>query len=187
MNNERDMIPWRYCVITLIVGLILVVNFFMAARFHFKAIGFATTAVTKTKKIAGSGAVDDKLADSYEKLAQTMMFSGIGIALGTLVGFFIYEKRKFGRVNQTKRVSLEQPLFTRFLRISGFLFNSKTQKDTFELIVADWQEEYFEALKENKDANLLMINVRNTYGFIMAMWQKSPLGDLLEYVRKIAS
>ncbi len=73
------------------------------------------------------------------------------------------------------------------LRLSGHLFSSKTQKEVFLPAMADWDEEIFEALKENKDANLFMINVRNTYGFIIAMWQKSPLGDLLEYVRKFAS
>lgn len=75
----------------------------------------------------------------------------------------------------------------KMLQISAFWFSSKTHKEVFLQIMADWDEEIFEALKENKDANLFMINVRNTYGFIMAMWQKSPLGDLLEYVRKIAS
>ncbi len=44
-----------------------------------------------------------------------------------------------------------------------------------------------QALEENKDARLRMINVRYTYAFIIAIWQKSPLGDLIEYVRKIAS
>jgi hypothetical protein len=75
----------------------------------------------------------------------------------------------------------------KLLKFTALLFSAKTQKDAFEPAMAEWDEEIFEALKEDKDANLFMINVRNTYGFIMAMWQKSPLGDLLEYVRKIAS
>jgi hypothetical protein len=53
--------------------------------------------------------------------------------------------------------------------------------------MAEWDEEIFEALNKNKDANLFIINVRNTYGFIVAMCQKSPLGDLIEFVRKIAN
>ena len=38
----------------------------------------------------------------------------------------------------------------------------------------------------NKNIQLLMINLRNTYGFIIAIWQKSPIGDLIEFVVKIA-
>jgi hypothetical protein len=84
-------------------------------------------------------------------------------------------------------LKLSQPSRYKLLKLSSFLFSARTCKEVFLTAMADWDEEIFEALKENKDANLFMINVRNTYGFIMAMWQKSPLGDLLEYVRKIAS
>ena len=52
--------------------------------------------------------------------------------------------------------------------------------------MADWDEEIYNALKEDENASLLMINLRNTYGFILAMWQKSPIGDLIEFVVKIA-
>lgn len=36
----RDQIPWRYCILTLCCGLILVVGFFFAARQHFSSIDF---------------------------------------------------------------------------------------------------------------------------------------------------
>jgi hypothetical protein len=75
----------------------------------------------------------------------------------------------------------------RLLKIASLIFGDKIKKDTFEPIVADWQEEYFEALFKKEIWKARWINVRYTYGFTMAMWQKSPLGDLLEYVRKIAS
>jgi hypothetical protein len=88
---------------------------------------------------------------------------------------------------RTKKLKVALPYRSKMLEITSLFFSVKTQKEVFLQIVFDWDEEIFEALKENKDANLFMINVRNTYGFIMAMWQKSPLGDLLEYVRKIAS
>ncbi len=74
----------------------------------------------------------------------------------------------------------------RLLGLTAFLYSTKTQKEVFELCVADWNEEIYEALKKNKDASLFMINVRNTYAFLMAMWQKSPVGDLIEFVVKIA-
>jgi hypothetical protein len=79
------------------------------------------------------------------------------------------------------------PYRYRLIKLTKIMFSTKTQKEVFLTAMAEWDEEIYEVLKENKDANLFMINVRNTYGFIMAMWQKSPLGDLIEYVRKIAS
>jgi hypothetical protein len=79
------------------------------------------------------------------------------------------------------------PLRYKCVKLTELFYSAKTQKEIFLPTMAEWDFEIYEALKENKDANLFMINVRNTYGFVMAMWQKSPLGDLIEYVRKIAS
>jgi hypothetical protein len=89
--------------------------------------------------------------------------------------------------NTSKKSEITSPYRYKWLKITEFSFSAKTQKDTFEPAMADWDEEIFEALQENKDARLFMINLRNTYGYILAMWQKSPIGDLLEYVRKFAS
>jgi hypothetical protein len=40
IRRERDPIPWRYCFLTLVCGLILVVGFFFAARQHFSSIDY---------------------------------------------------------------------------------------------------------------------------------------------------
>lgn len=72
------------------------------------------------------------------------------------------------------------------LKISSFLFSTKTQKEIFEPIVADWQEEYFEALFKKETWKARWINVRYTYAFLAAMWQKSPIGDLIEFINKLA-
>jgi hypothetical protein len=40
IRRERDPIPWRYCVLTLICGLALVVGFFFAARQHFSSMDY---------------------------------------------------------------------------------------------------------------------------------------------------
>lgn len=40
IRRERDPIPWRYCLLTLVCGLLLVVGFFWAARQHFSAMDF---------------------------------------------------------------------------------------------------------------------------------------------------
>ena len=40
VQRERDPIPWRYCLLTLVCGLLLVAGFFWAARHHFSAIDY---------------------------------------------------------------------------------------------------------------------------------------------------
>jgi hypothetical protein len=72
------------------------------------------------------------------------------------------------------------------LVISSFFYSAKNQKEIFEPILADWQEEYFEALFKKEIWKARWINVRYTYTFLAAMWMKSPIGDLIEFVIKIA-
>jgi uncharacterized membrane-anchored protein YhcB (DUF1043 family) len=40
IRRERDPIPWRYCILTLVCGLALVVGFFFAARQHFSSMDY---------------------------------------------------------------------------------------------------------------------------------------------------
>ena len=40
VRRERDPLPWRYCFLTLVCGLILVGGFFYAARQHFSAMDY---------------------------------------------------------------------------------------------------------------------------------------------------
>lgn len=40
IKSESDSIPWRYCLLTFVCGLILVIGFFGAARQHFSSIEF---------------------------------------------------------------------------------------------------------------------------------------------------
>ena len=41
VKRERDPIPWKYCILTLVCGLLLVGGFFVAARQHFSVMDFA--------------------------------------------------------------------------------------------------------------------------------------------------
>lgn len=100
---------------------------------------------------------------------------------GFLIGIFEYvdnHKMKVAKVTIPKRYKL--------LSISGFLFSSKTQKEVFEVIMADWDDETYTALEKNKDSSLFMINSRNTYAFLAAIWMKSPIGHLIEFIQKFA-
>lgn len=40
IRREKDPIPWRYCLLTLLCGVFLVGGFFFAARSHFSSIDF---------------------------------------------------------------------------------------------------------------------------------------------------
>ena len=40
VRRERDPIPWKYCLLTLVCGLLLVSGFFLAARLHFSSISY---------------------------------------------------------------------------------------------------------------------------------------------------
>ncbi len=126
--------------------------------------------------------------DDLEK-KKVKAFSAVFVVLSPLsVPYFLLEFLYENIKNQKNKLFLiSKPFRYKLFKVSQVFFSPKTQKEVFQPIISDWDEEIFEALKENKDANLFMINVRNTYGFIMAMWQKSPLGDLLEYVRKSES
>ncbi len=68
-----------------------------------------------------------------------------------------------------------------------FLFYSpKTKEMVFEPLKSDWQNELLEAKLRNQTWKAIQINVRYTYAFLAAMWQKSPFGDLIEFVSKFA-
>ena len=73
------------------------------------------------------------------------------------------------------------------LHLVEFLYSQETVDAVFKPIVGDWHEEYFEALFRKQIWKSKWINFRYIYTFIMALWQKSPIGDLIEFVRKIAS
>lgn len=81
---------------------------------------------------------------------------------------------------------LNKPRHYKLFKISEFLYSTKTQREIFEPVIADWQEEYFEALSKEEVWKARWINVRYTYAFLGAMWQKSPFGDLIEFISKIA-
>ena len=71
-------------------------------------------------------------------------------------------------------------------KLTNFLYSPKNQKEIFEAIIADWQEEYFEALLKKEIWKARWINVRYTCAFLAAMWQKSSIGDLIEFISKLA-
>jgi hypothetical protein len=71
--------------------------------------------------------------------------------------------------------------------IPNLFYSSRTKENIFEPLKTDWQDELTNAKLQNQTLKIVEINIRYSMAFISAMIQKSPLGDLLEYVRKFAS
>ncbi|MDH3494448.1 MAG: hypothetical protein OEM82_12910 [Acidobacteriota bacterium] len=61
VRRERDPVPWKYCILTLVCGLLLVAGFFAAAKQHFSAVGIAMENADLRVKIA-------KLKDEKRRL-----------------------------------------------------------------------------------------------------------------------
>lgn len=51
IHREKDPIPWRYCLLTLVCGVFLVGGFFIAARSHFASIDFGIKNSTLKKQL----------------------------------------------------------------------------------------------------------------------------------------
>jgi hypothetical protein len=51
IRREKDPIPWRYCVVTVLCGVFLVGGFFLAARSHFSSIEFGIRNSTLRKQL----------------------------------------------------------------------------------------------------------------------------------------
>jgi hypothetical protein len=98
---------------------------------------------------------------------------------------FLIRTPMYFKVDRTSKLQVTNIYHYKLFRITSFLFSAKTQKDTFEPAVAEWDEEIYEALKKDKDTRLFMINVRNTYGFIKTMILESFVGELFEFIQKI--
>jgi len=115
---------------------------------------------------------DNGLSFYHEILVRIVAVVAVIVAL-----FVIYNRAKIsGKVHSFYIV--------RFLQVSKFLCSHKIQIEVFEPIIADWQVEYFEALFKKEIWKARWINVRYTYAFLAAMWQKSPIGDLIEFISK---
>ena len=89
-------------------------------------------------------------------------------------------------VSKTISIILSKHCASNLLVITNFLYSHKSQKEVFEPLVAEWQHEYFEDLRNKRFGRAKFTNVRWSYHFLAAMWQKSPIGDLIEFVIKIA-
>ncbi|CAN5237444.1 hypothetical protein BH20ACI2_BH20ACI2_00770 [soil metagenome] len=68
-----------------------------------------------------------------------------------------------------------------------FLFYSqKTQEMVFDPIRSDWHDERIEAKTHGNIGDTIAVNIRYSFAFVGAMLAKSPIGELFEFVGKVA-
>ncbi len=65
-------------------------------------------------------------------------------------------------------------------------YSQKTKETIFDPLKADWQSELIDAKLNNRTWDALRINICYSYAFLSAMLQKSPIGDLIEFISKTA-
>jgi hypothetical protein len=70
--------------------------------------------------------------------------------------------------------------------IPNIFYSPRTHKEVFQPLLADWREEYFEAVQQNQKLKACWISACYAWAFLMAMLQRSPLGDLMESLRASA-
>lgn len=96
--------------------------------------------------------------------------------------------RKMGWIQssqEAKNIKVHSPAYSKFLKISGFLFSEKTQTEVFEQICGDWHEEVCNALKNKEFQKARWIGIRYRYIYIAAILEKSPIGEFIELIKKI--
>ena len=86
VRRQRDPIPWKYCVLTIMCGLLMVSGFFVAAKQHFSAVGVAMENAELRIKIVKLSDETRRLLLSKQrasspgriaKLAKTIGFSAV--------------------------------------------------------------------------------------------------------------
>ena len=95
----------------------------------------------------------------------------------------VYETLHLAKNRKTPKSLLPKPHRYNLLKITGFLFSIKTQKEIFEQTMTDWNFELYKALEKEEIWKSRWINVSCTCSFLITILQKSPIGDLTEFIR----
>jgi hypothetical protein len=70
--------------------------------------------------------------------------------------------------------------------IPSLFYSRKTQEMVFDPIRSDWRDERLEAKTHGTIMDGVVVNIRYSFAFIGAMLAKSPIGELFEFVGKVA-
>jgi hypothetical protein len=101
--RERDSIPWKYCLLTLICGSFLVVGFFGAARQHFASIDYGIKNSKLRKEIKDLEAEQKRLI-----FAREMAYSPVEIKKSAKKFGFTENYSKFPETFTAVKISEKQ-------------------------------------------------------------------------------
>lgn len=82
VSRQRDPIPWKYCVLTVICGLLLVSGFFFAAKQHFTSIQVGMDNADLRMRIAKLKDENRKLLISKERASTPVRIAKMATAYG---------------------------------------------------------------------------------------------------------
>lgn len=98
--RERDLIPWKYCLLTLVCGSFLVAGFFGAARQHFASIDYGIKNSTLRKDIKELEAEQKRLI-----LAREVAFSPTEIKKAAKKFGFVENSHNFSETFSAIKIS----------------------------------------------------------------------------------
>ncbi len=81
-------------------------------------------------------------------------------------------------------LKVEKPPGSKLLAAANFFFKEQTVKGVFEQIVCDWRNEHYKALAEKRLIKARWVTIRGHWEFYCAAYKQSPIGDLIEEIRK---
>ena len=87
--------------------------------------------------------------------------------------------------SKSREIKVALPYGSKLLRVAIFLFSPKTQIEVFEPMVSDWQEEYFEAIKNKFVWKARLINIQYTYALFAVVLKKASVIAAIAYLVKL--
>jgi hypothetical protein len=82
VRRQRDPIPWKYCVLTAVCGLILAGGFFVAAKQHFSSIEYAMKNAELRQKITILNNAERKLIVERERASSPRQVTKLARHIG---------------------------------------------------------------------------------------------------------
>lgn len=100
VRRQRDPIPWKYCFLTLVCGLLLVGGFFYAARQHFSSMDYGMKNATLRKQLDEIKSekrrllLSKEIALSHESIKKAAKKLGLTAMTARNIEVFDYSKTK---------------------------------------------------------------------------------------------
>jgi hypothetical protein len=105
--------------------------------------------------------------------------------INTIPPIEISLKKMRGGYSATQKTRLSKPPGTHLLALVDFLFSPKTVELTFKPLVADWRNEYFEALRQGRTLKAHWISVRYRVRFACVFVMSSGLSNVFSVFKQI--